>query len=152
MWHTNLVGAGVSFHYKATCKFYDFAMTGVSSVRDDSGELAGFEGTGRATNVTIQNIWMEHIRVGVWSANTENLVIQGCRLRNTYADGINLCSGTHNATVRNNSVRNTGDDCIAIWPWLADCSGNTITHNTIQVPTLANGVAIYGGSGNVADR
>lgn len=152
MWHTNLEGAGVSFHYKATCKFYDFSMTGVSAVRDDSGDLAGFEGVGRATNVTIQNIWMEHIKVGVWSANTENLVIQGCRIRNTYADGINLCSGTNNATVRNNSVRNTGDDCIAIWPWLADCSGNAITHNTIQVPTLANGVAIYGGSGNVADN
>jgi len=149
MWHTNLVGAGAAFKYQGTSKFYDFAMTGASTVRDDSGDLAGFEGTGsRATNVTIQNIWMEHMKVGVWSCNTENLIIQGCRIRNTYADGINLCSGTHNATVRNNSVRNTGDDAIAIWPWLADCTGNTISNNTIQAPMLANGVAIYGGADN----
>uniref|UniRef100_UPI004056B9D5 starch-binding protein n=1 Tax=Acetatifactor sp. TaxID=1872090 RepID=UPI004056B9D5 len=152
MWHTNLVGAGVSFHYKGTCKFYDFAMTGVSTVRDDSGDLAGFEGSGaRSTNVTIQNIWMEHMKVGVWSCNTENLVVQGCRIRNTYADGMNLCSGTVNAVVRNNNVRTTGDDCIAIWPWLANCENNTIEHNTIMAPDLANGIAIYGGGGHVVD-
>lgn len=152
MWHTNLVGAGAAFKYQGTSKFYDFAMIGASTVRDDSGDLAGFEGNGsRATNVTIQNIWMEHMKVGVWSCNTENLIIQGCRIRNTYADGINLCSGTHNAVVRNNSVRNTGDDAIAIWPWLANCTGNIISNNTIQAPMLANGVAIYGGADNRAE-
>lgn len=150
MWYTSLNGAGAAFKYQGTSKFYDFAMTGVSAVRDDSGDLAGFESNGaRATNITIQNIWMEHMKVGVWSANTDRMVIQGCRIRNTYADGINLCSGTNQTTVRNNNLRNTGDDCIAIWPWLADCSDNVIEHNTIQVPTLANGIAIYGGGDNV---
>ncbi len=148
MWYSNLYGAGASFHYQGTCKFYDFAMTGVSTVRDDAGDLAAFEGTGYATNVTIQNIWIEHVKVGLWSYNTTNLVVQGCRIRNTYADGINLCSATNNATVRNNSLRNTGDDCIAIWPWQGDSCNNTIAYNTVQCPTLANGIALYGGSGN----
>ncbi len=148
MWHTNLVGAGVSFHYQGTCKFYDFAMTGVSAVRDDSGDLAGFEGVGKTVNVTIQDIWMEHMKVGVWNINGTGLVIQGCRIRNTYADGINLCSGTRNAVVRNNSIRNTGDDGIAIWPWQADCTDNFIEFNTVQVPALANNIAVYGGSDN----
>lgn len=148
MWYTNLVGAGVSFDFRGTCKFSDFAMTGVSTVRDDGGDLAGFEPGARSTNTTIENIWMEHIKVGVWSANTDNLLIQGCRIRNTWADGINLCSLTKNATVRNSNLRNTGDDCIAIWPWLNDCTGNTITHNTVQIPSLANGIAIYGGGNN----
>lgn len=151
MWHSNLVGAGASFFYSGTSKFYDFSMTGVSTVRDDKGDLAGFEGKGRSTNVTIENIWMEHMKVGIWSYNTTNLVVQGCRIRNTYADGINLCSATHNAVVRNNHLRNTGDDCLAIWPWLGDCTNNTFAYNTIQVPTLANGIAIYGGAGNTAE-
>ncbi len=151
MWYTNLNGAGAAFKYSGTSKFYDFAINGVSTVRDDKGDLAAFEGSGdRATNVTIENIWIEHTKVGVWAANTENLVIQGSRIRNTYADGINMCSKTNGSVVRNNSIRNTGDDGIAIWPWLADSSNNTITHNTIQVPTLANGIAIYGGSNNKA--
>ena len=152
MWHTNLVGAGAAFKYEGTSKFFDFAMTGVSTVRDDKGDPAGFEGNGKpATNITIQNIWIEHTKVGVWSAITDRMVIQGCRIRNTYADGINLCSATHDTTVRNNNLRNTGDDCIASWPWLGDCTGNVIEHNTVQIPTLANGIALYGGSDNVID-
>lgn len=151
MWYSNLEGAGAAFQFSGTCKFYDFAMTGVSTVRDDKGDLAGFEPIARSTNTTIQNVWMEHMKVGIWSANTENLVVQGCRIRNTYADGINLCSLTNNATVRNNNVRNTGDDCIAIWPWLADSSNNTIAHNTVMAPDLANGIALYGGAGNVVE-
>jgi hypothetical protein len=151
MWYTTLKGAGAAFKYGGTSKFYDFAMTGVSTVRDDKGDLAAFENNGKkATNVTVQNIWIEHTKVGIWSANTDRLAVQGSRIRNTYADGINLCSKTNEAVVRNNSLRNTGDDAIAIWPWLADCTDNLLTHNTIQVPTLANGIAIYGGAGNKA--
>ena len=148
MWYSELEGAGAAFRYKGTCKFYDFAMTGVTTVRDDSGDLAGFEGVGQATNVTVQNVWMEHMKVGIWSYNTTNLVVQGCRIRNTYADGINLCSATNKAVIRYNSIRNTGDDGIAIWPWMGDSSNNIITRNTVQMPTLANGIAIYGGTGN----
>lgn len=145
MWHTTLQGAGAAFSYAGTARFFDFAMTGVSYYRDDDGDLAGFETGSSGTNVTIQNIWMEHMKVGVWSAYTTGLTIQGCRIRNTFADGINLCSDTHNSTVQNNSLRNTGDDSIASWPWQADCTGNTIYHNTVQIPTLANGIAVYGG-------
>ena len=153
MWHTNLNGEGAAFKYYGTAKFHDFAMTGVTTIRDDSNDFAGIEGNGsRSTNVTVENIWMEHMKVGVWSCNSENLIIQGCRIRNTFADGINLCSATNNAVVRNNQLRNTGDDSIASWPWLANCTGNTIVHNTIQVPTLANGVAIYGGGEFVVDN
>lgn len=149
MWYTNLNGAGAAFKYGTTSKFYDFAINGVSKVRNDKDDLAAFEGNGkRATNITIQNVWIEHTKVGVWSANTDRLVIQGCRIRNTYADGVNLCSKTNDALVRNNSIRNTGDDCIAIWPWLGDSTNNTIEHNTVQIPTLANCIAIYGGNGN----
>ncbi len=151
MWYSVLEGAGAAFKITGTCKFYDFAITGAAVVRRDSIDLAAFEFDGRSTNTTIQNIWIEHVKVGVWSANVDSLVIQGCRIRNTFADGINLCSLSNNCIVRNNNIRNTGDDCMAIWPWNADCSNNTITHNTIQIPMLANGVAIYAGSGNVVE-
>ena len=151
MWYSDLVGEGAAFKFSGTSKFYDFAMTGMATVRRDAEDLAGFEPTGLAYNSTIQNIWMEHMKVGVWSSNTTNLVIQGCRIRNTYADGINLCSLTNGATVRNNHLRNTGDDCIAIWPWLGDCADNTISHNTVQLPNLANGIATYGGENNTVE-
>ena len=123
-------------------------MTGVSTVRDDGGDLAGFEGYEASSDVTIQNIWMEHMKVGCWFYNSSRLTIQGCRIRNTYADGINLCSNVNDAVVQNNHLRNTGDDSIAIWPWQADSNRNVIQYNTIQVPSLANGIAVYGGADN----
>ena len=152
MWYSNLNGAGAAFKYQGTSKFYDFSITGDVTVRRDSVDLAAFEANGKpATNITIENIWAEHTKVGVWTGDTQRMVIQGCRIRNTFADGINLCSGTSDTTIRNNNLRNTGDDCVAIWPWNGDCARNTISHNTIQIPTLANGVAVYGGGDNVVD-
>ena len=148
MWYSVLEGAGASFGYQGTCRFFDFAMTGVSTIRKDDEDLAGFEGVGTATNITIENIWMEHMKVGIWSYNTKGMVVQGCRIRNTYADGINMSAGTNQSVVRSNNLRNTGDDCIAIWPNKANGSNNTIEYNTVQIPTLANGIAVYGGSGN----
>lgn len=148
MWHTTLYGAGAAFKVSGTCQFSDFAMTGVSTIRDDSGDLAGFEGYDPTSNVLIQNIWMEHMKVGCWFYNSNGLTIQGCRIRNTYADGINMCSNVHDSLIQNNHLRNTGDDAIAIWPWQGDSNNNTIQYNTVQCPTLANCVAIYGGGNN----
>ncbi len=148
MWYTTLYGAGAAFKLSGTCGFSDFAMTGVSTVRDDSGDLAGFEGYEDTSDVVIQNIWIEHVKVGGWFYNSNRLVVQGCRIRNTYADGLNMCSNVHNAIIQNNHFRNTGDDSIAIWPWQGNSTSNTIQYNTVQCPTLANGIAIYGGGDN----
>ena len=46
----------------------------------------------------------------------------------------------------NNFVRNTGDDGLAMWSETTANAGNTFDHNTVQTPTLANGIAIYGGT------
>ena len=73
------------------------------------------------------------------------------------ADGLNFHTGVTGSVVRNNFVRNTGDDALAMWAEKATNSGNVFDRNTVQTPTLANGIAIYGGhditvSGNlVAD-
>ena len=152
MWYTTLYGAGAAFKVSGTCEFHDFSMTGVSKVRNDNGDLAGIEGYEVTNNVIIENVWFEHMKVGIWFYNSTNLRVRGCRIRNTYADGINLCSNVHNAIIENNHFRNTGDDCIAIWPWTEDESNNTIRYNTVQLPMLANGIAVYGGSGHVVNN
>ena len=73
------------------------------------------------------------------------------------ADGVNLCDGTINSIIENCHARNTGDDAFAIWSAVYNqniwgCENNIIRNNTIQQPWLAQGVAIYGGSGNVAEN
>jgi hypothetical protein len=73
------------------------------------------------------------------------------------ADGINLRRGISNVRVTNNFIRNTGDDGLAMWSHhvgpdpsgAADMDhGDVFSHNTVQSPVLANGIAIYGGRDN----
>ena len=111
--------------------------------------LGGSYGTGS----TISRVWVEHTKTGAWLVNSSGLVVNGCRFRNTTADGINLCVGMRGTIVTNCTTRGTGDDCFPIWP--ATYTGqtytpglNVITHCTGQVPFFANGGAIYGGVSN----
>lgn len=56
------------------------------------------------------------------------------------------------SVVSNNFVRNTGDDGLAMWSEKTANAGNTFHHNTVQTPTLANGIAIYGGTDNTVSN
>ena len=141
----NLNGAGTNIHLA------DFSITGFLNYRNDQ---EGNDGLGGAygTGSTIVRLWVEHTKAAAWIRNSRGLVVDGCRFRNTLADGINLNTGMRNATVTNCTARGTGDDCFAIWPAAGTQSYqpglNVITHCTGQLPFLANGGAIYGGADN----
>ncbi|MEI9960123.1 MAG: hypothetical protein WDM76_03020 [Limisphaerales bacterium] len=92
-------------------------------------------------------------RPAFWVNNSSNLVVEGCRFRNTIADGVNFCVGMRSSTIRNCTARGTGDDCFAFWPATHAPQKfapglNVINHCTGQLPFLANGAAIYGGESN----
>jgi hypothetical protein len=92
---------------------------------------------------------MEHGKVGLWSTNqTNSLQMRECRIRNVWADGLNLARGTSHSTVTQTHVRNSGDDAMAMWSETFNNVNNAFTYNTIQLPSLANGIAIYGGQNN----
>jgi hypothetical protein len=57
-----------------------------------------------------------------------------------------------NSLVRNNFIRNTGDDGLAMWSETAEDANDTFDHNTVQTPVLANGIAIYGGTDNTVSN
>ena len=81
-----------------------------------------------------------------------DLLISGNIISDTAADGINLHAAVTNVTITDNHLRNTGDDGIAEWSQqnCAACThanaGNTITFNTVELPILANCIALYGGA------
>ncbi|MGN0452926.1 MAG: starch-binding protein [Ruminococcus sp.] len=148
MWHSVLKGYGARFMLAGNnCKFYDFSLIGTQTVRNNDSLTSAFDGTCPSGGV-IQNVWMEHAKCGIWLKNTSGMQIKGCRIRNMFADGINLCSGTTNTVIENCSVRNSGDDSIAIWSASPAAENNTITHNTVEAPQMASGIAVYGGTNN----
>lgn len=166
MWQANFVGdAKLYAHSDRRVRFTlkgddivlsDFSIRGQLDYRNDQEPNDGIVGAGCADCV-IRRIWIEHTKVGIWVYNGARLRIEDCRIRDTLADGINLCVGTYGTVVENCTARGTGDDCFAIWPAAFDQGfggrrahpgGNLFRHCTGQLPYLANGGAIYGGESN----
>jgi hypothetical protein len=166
MWHTAFVGDPELYsqpdrrvRFKLTgnhVHLADFAIIGKLNYRNDSEQNDGIFGA-NAQNSTVSRIWVEHTKVGMWFYVCSNVVVDGCRMRDTLADGINLCVDTRNMMVQNCTTRGTGDDCFAMWPTASDQGfvqqapmpgSNVFRHCTGQLPFLANGGAIYGGANN----
>jgi hypothetical protein len=126
----------------------DFAMFGDVSYRDDANFDSGVDGQIGAGSL-VQNIWFEHTKVGVWlSGPTKGAYVVGCRIHDTFADGINLNGAASLSAAEHVHVRNTGDDAFAIWGSALGTDGNRFKYDTARLPTLANGMAIYGGLNN----
>ena len=129
----------------------DLKIASDTKVRRDSEDHGGIEGN-FGTNSLIQNVWIEHMKVGGWVANgTDGLLMLNGRVRNTYADGFNFHYGVLNSQISHFNVRNTGDDSFDMWAESTAPSpntNNTFSYNTAQLPMLANTYAIYGGRDN----
>ncbi|HEY1684352.1 MAG TPA: glycosyl hydrolase family 28-related protein [Tepidisphaeraceae bacterium] len=164
MWYSTLVGAE---NYKPENRLRlegqgshitlaDFAIRGNLNYRNDSEANDGLVGSFGAGSV-IRNIWVEHTKTGAWLTNSDGLLVENCRFRDTIADGINLCLGMRNTTIRNCTARGNGDDCFAIWPATYDKSVYEAGHNriincTAQLPFLAQGFSVYGGEANSVEN
>jgi hypothetical protein len=133
-------------------KMYDFAVIGDVSVRNDSSPDSFVTGS-LGPNSVVQGMWIQREKCGLWlTGNNTNLLVQNNRIIGTTADGINLDGSANGVQVKNNFLRNQGDDSLAMWSLGAPDTGNTFSNNTIVQPNLANGIAIYGGSNNTASN
>lgn len=87
-----------------------------------------------------------------WGANTDYMVIKNSRIRNTFADGINMTNGSTNNLVSNIEARATGDDSFALFSAIdsggADMKDNIYENLTSILTWRAAGVAVYGGYAN----
>jgi len=161
MWLTNFIGttqattfAGdLGFELKGDgSKVSDLFLDGaVNTSRAHSG--TAFSG-GQATGWLIENVWITHTGTGFWLGGKKG-VVRNCRVRFTYADGINLNSGASDNLVENNHVRGTGDDSLAIlseternWPL---STGNTLRHNTAIATWWGHNCDLAGGSGHLIE-
>ncbi|WNE95353.1 glycosyl hydrolase family 28-related protein [Streptomyces luomodiensis] len=151
VWHTVLRGTGLKgglFGQGGTSSIEDLMIDGQNTVRDDAGGHAAIEGD-FGTDSVIKNIWIQHTKVGLWiSGPTTGLKAGNLRIRNTYADGVNLHGAVKDTVISDSSIRGTGDDALAMWSDGAAVTNSAFRNNTVQLPMLANGAAIYGGSGN----
>jgi hypothetical protein len=150
-WYSVLRGDGVGLYGRkapfASTKVHlsHFAIIGDVRERNDHAKLAAVGGT-LGGGSTIEDLWLQHHKSGVWlDGPLSGITIRSLRIVDNTADGINLRRGASDARIENVFVRNSGDDGIALWSRGSADKEDTIAHNTVVAPILANGIAIYGG-------
>ncbi|MFJ7217631.1 CBM35 domain-containing protein [Amycolatopsis sp. NPDC098790] len=156
-WSSVLQGTGLKGGFIATgpnVTIADLAIFGDNRTRDDANGNAALEGN-FGTGSLLQNLWIEHTKVGLWAdSGTDGLYAVGLRIRDTYADGVNVHAGggvTNNVRVDQSVLRNTGDDALAMFSEGNAVTNSAFTADTVQLPMLANGIGIYGGTSNRAE-
>ncbi|MGG3281453.1 discoidin domain-containing protein [Paenibacillus solani] len=169
IWHTNLqftnpnaASGGISLRVTGQLDFSHVYLN--SNLRSRYNQNAVYKGfmDNFGTNSKIHNVWVEHFECGFWVGDyahtpaiiAEGLIIENSRIRNNLADGVNFAQGTSHSTVRNSSIRNNGDDGLAVWT--SNVNGapagvnNTFSYNTIENNWRAAAIAFFGGSGHKA--
>ncbi|CAO0827419.1 Secreted glycosyl hydrolase OS=Streptomyces microflavus OX=1919 GN=G3I39_17710 PE=4 SV=1 [Streptomyces microflavus] len=143
----------IGFRAEASAKgssFANFAYFGNYTSRiDGPGKVFDFS---NVSDIVIDNIWNEHMVCLYWGANTDNITIKNSRIRNMFADGINMTNGSTDNLVTNNEARATGDDSFALFSAIdaggADMKNNVYENLTSILTWRAAGVAVYGGYDN----
>ena len=131
-------------------RFADFAYFGNYTIRiDGPGKVFDFA---NVKNMTIDNIWVEHMVCMFWASNMDDSEVVNSRIRNTFADAINMTNGSANNRVANNAARGTGDDSFALFAATdnggSGQSGNVFENLTSTLTWRAAGLAVYGGQNN----
>jgi hypothetical protein len=125
-----------------------FAILGSTVGRHDDSTANAINGS-LGSGSTVNGLWIQDTNVGFWlQYGNSNCTVENTVIESTDADGLNFNGNATSCTVKNNFIRNTGDDGLAIWSYPAADSGITFANNTIVQPSLANGIADYGGSNN----
>ncbi len=152
-WYSVLHGDGVGVYGNfnptpsSDVHLSDFAIFGEVTNRNDAAQVNGIGGA--LNNSTIDNVWIQHTKVGIWlDGPFDGLKISRVRILDTTADGINFHDGITNSSVTDSFIRQTGDDGLAMWSDQNPDAGDVFAHNTVQIPTLANTIGIYGGQDN----
>ncbi|MFJ4871389.1 discoidin domain-containing protein [Streptomyces sp. NPDC088757] len=130
--------------------FKGFAYFGNYTSRiDGPGKVFDFA---NVADIVIDDIWNEHMVCLYWGANTDRVTIKNSRIRNMFADGVNMTNGSTDNHVVNNDARATGDDSFALFSAIdaggADMKNNVYENLTTTLTWRAAGIAVYGGYNN----
>lgn len=152
------VHTGVGFYGRyvddrgsSNVKLSGFAIEGDVRERIDTDQVNGVGGA--LSNSTIDGLYIHHTKVGGWfDGPMTNLTFKNSIIVDQLADALNFHKGVTNSFASNNFIRNTADDGLAMWSEGVADADNTFDHNTVQTPSLANGIAIYGGTDNTVSN
>ena len=106
---------------------------------------------GWGTGSVIRDCWAEHFECGGWIADysgqgSRDLLVEHCRFRNNYADGLNCSQGSQGHTIRHCSFRNNGDDDMASWSVGKRTADISFSYCTAENNWRASSLGFFGGT------
>ncbi|WIV52953.1 glycosyl hydrolase family 28-related protein [Amycolatopsis nalaikhensis] len=149
-WYTIVKGHGVYGKAEGSHDVHlaRLAIEGDVRERVDTDQVNAVGGA--FSDSTVDSLYLHHTKVGLWfDGPMSRTRITNNVIADQIADGLNFHTEVTDSVVANNFLRNTGDDCLAMWSEKAQDARNTFDHNTVQTPVLANGIALCGGVDNV---
>jgi len=163
MWHTEILGTVLGEDFTGKMGFglagdgpevSDLYLNCVAQTQRNKNNGKGF--TGSAKNWTVRNVWITHTQTGFWMSVASHGKVQGCRVRFTYADGINLNRGASHNLVEHCHVRGCGDDGIAILSETErkdpPAERNVLRNNTVEAIWWGHNIDLAGGSKHLVEN
>ena len=155
-WYTTIQstavnGSGGLFATGGSNQIADLTIAGDQTDRNNNSGAAGVEGNFGPGSL-IFDVWIEHAKVGIWTDSGNGLDVAGNTVRDIFADGIHFNGGTTNSRAEQNTVRNTGDDQLALDSENGLVTNCVLADNTVQSPIQANGIGVYSGANNTVEN
>lgn len=166
MWHTTILGNIPETGFGGSLGFTlqgDGATVSDLSIeslvhtrRSFAGGKSFLAAFNNCRNWRVENVWMTHVHCGFWMSGAHSGLIRGCRVRCTYADGININRGSTKNVVENNHVRGIGDDGIALLSEQENTptpsADNIVRSNTISAVWWGHNLDVAGGGGHIIEN
>ena len=129
-----------------------FAIEGDVRERIDTDQVNGIGGA--MSDSTIDGLYIRHTKVGLWfDGPMTNVRVTNNIIVDQIADALNFHTGVTQlgacATTSSATPATTAWPCGRRRP---RTPATRFDHNTVQTPTLANGIAIYGGTDNTVSN
>src|SRR6185312_9954920 len=106
-----------------------FAILGNTVGRHDDSSANAIDGS-LGSGFTVNGLWIQDTNVGfcLQYGNTDSTV-ENSVVESSDADGLNFNGNASQCTVKNNFLRGTGDDSLAIWSYPSADSDITFSNN-----------------------
>jgi hypothetical protein len=127
----------------------DFKLISSGTKRLQSDSSIGIRPS-NSIDLKIKSVYVERTTGGILSRQCTNILIENCKVKDTFADGIHFTERCKNVKALNNHLENTGDDSIAVVSYTKDGNSSEVTSLNVTSGAVTTGSVLISLDGSVS--